>query len=51
MAAGSTGPSSRRRSSGFWGLWRFEVPVTEESAFVDFFAEAERRRTAPRSVV
>ena len=42
-------PFQQEKIQGVWGLWRFEVPVTEESAFVDFFAEAERRRTAPRS--
>jgi hypothetical protein len=44
-------PFQQEKIQGVWGLWRFEVPVTEESAFVDFFAEAERRRTAPRSAV
>lgn len=42
-------PFQQEKIQGVWGLWRFEVPVTEESAFVDFFAEAERRRTAPRA--
>jgi hypothetical protein len=41
-------PFQQENIQGVWGLWRFEVPATEESAFVDFFAEAERRRTAPR---
>jgi hypothetical protein len=41
-------PFQQEKIQGVWGLWRFEVPVAEESAFVDFFAEAERRRTAPR---
>jgi hypothetical protein len=41
-------PFQQEKIQGVWGVWRFEVPVTEESAFVDFFAEAERRRTAPR---
>lgn len=43
-------PFQQEKILGVWGLWRFEVPVTEESAFVDFFAEAERRRTAPRVI-
>lgn len=43
-------PFQQEKIQGVWGLWRFEVPVTEESAFVDFFAEAERRRTAPRVI-
>ena len=42
-------PFQQEKIQGAWGVWRFEVPVTEESAFVDFFAEAERRRTAPRA--
>jgi hypothetical protein len=42
-------PFQQEKIQGVWGLWRFEVPVSEESAFVDFFAEAERRRTAPRA--
>src|SRR6201999_4065071 len=42
-------PFQQEKIQGVWGLWRFVVPVTEESAFVDFFAEAERRRTPPRS--
>ncbi|HWH20647.1 MAG TPA: hypothetical protein VN671_08940 [Solirubrobacterales bacterium] len=44
-------PFQQEKIQGVWGLWRFVVPVTEESAFVDFFAEAERRRTAPRATV
>ena len=43
-------PFQQEKIQGIWGLWRFTVPVTEESAFVDFFAEAERRRTAPRTL-
>lgn len=43
-------PFQQEKIQGVWGLWRFTVPVTEESAFVDFFAEAERRRTAPRVI-
>jgi hypothetical protein len=42
-------PFQQEKIQGVWGIWRFEVPVSEESAFVDFFAEAERRRTAPRA--
>jgi hypothetical protein len=42
-------PFQQEKIQGIWGLWRFTVPVTEESAFVDFFAEAERRRTTPRA--
>ena len=42
-------PFQQEKIQGIWGLWRFIVPVTEESAFVDFFAEAERRRTTPRA--
>lgn len=41
-------PFLQEKIQGIWGMWRFVVPVTDESAFVDFFAEAERRRTAPR---
>jgi hypothetical protein len=41
-------PFLQEKISGVWGLWRFQLPVSEESAFVDFFAEAERRRIAPR---
>jgi hypothetical protein len=42
-------PFLQEKIQGVWGMWRFLVPATDESAFVDFFAEAERRRTAPRS--
>jgi hypothetical protein len=42
-------PFQQEKIQGIWGLWRFIVPITEESAFVDFFAEAERRRTGPRA--
>jgi hypothetical protein len=42
-------PFQQEKIQGVWGLWRFIVPVSEEPAFVDFFAEAERRRTAPRA--
>jgi hypothetical protein len=43
-------PFQQEKILGVWGLWRFQVPATEEPAFVDFFAEAERRRTAPRAI-
>lgn len=41
-------PLLQPKISGSWGLWRFELPESEESALVDFFTEAERRRVAPR---
>src|SRR5215475_1021627 len=43
-------PFLQEKTSGAWGMWRFTVPVGDESAFVDFFAEAERRRSTPRPV-
>jgi hypothetical protein len=43
-------PFVQEKILGVWGLWRFTVPVTEEPALLDFFAEAERRRTAPRAL-
>jgi hypothetical protein len=41
-------PFLQEKINGVWGVWRFLLPVSEESALVDFFAEAERRRVAPR---
>lgn len=38
----------QQKIQGIWGMWRFLVPAADESAFVDFFAEAERRRAALR---
>jgi hypothetical protein len=42
-------PFLQEKITGIWGLWRFLLPLSEEAAFVDFFAEAERRRASPRS--
>jgi hypothetical protein len=42
-------PFLQQSISGIWGLWRFQLPLAEESTFIDFFTEAESRRTAPRS--
>jgi hypothetical protein len=41
-------PFLQEKIQGVWGMWKFLVPSTEESAFVDFFAEAERRRVSPQ---
>ena len=41
-------PFLQDKISEVWGLWRFTLPASEESALVEFFAEAERLRTAPR---
>jgi hypothetical protein len=43
-------PLLQPKISGIWGVWKFIVPPSEESALIDFFAEAERRRVTPRSV-
>jgi hypothetical protein len=41
-------PFLQEKIDGVWGVWKFQVPAAEESALVEFFAEAERRRVAPR---
>ena len=41
-------PFLQEKILGVWGLWRFLLPVAEEATLVDFFSEAEARRTAPR---
>ena len=43
-------PFLQEKIQGVWGMWRFPLPASEESALVDFFGEAERRRTAPRQL-
>ncbi len=42
-------PFLQEKIQGVWGMWKFLVPATDESAFVDFFAEAERRRVSPQA--
>jgi hypothetical protein len=41
-------PFLQDKISGVWGVWRFQLPDSEESALVDFFSAAERLRTARR---
>ena len=40
-------PFLQEKISGAWAEWRFQVPPEGESALVDFFSEAERRRVPP----
>jgi hypothetical protein len=41
-------PFLQEEINGVWHVRRFLVPATEESALVEFFTEAEHRRSAPR---
>jgi hypothetical protein len=41
-------PFLQEKINGVWGVWKYQLPVAEESALVGFFAEAERRRVSPR---
>ena len=41
-------PFLQDKISGVWRVWKFQLSAVEESALVEFFAEAERRRVSSR---